>query len=290
MFVLYNPLLYRSARDKRRIDLSFLDTVPDPDQYKKLALLKFGDCYDERGLRTRVDLNISLGLNLSIIGYANLGNALNSYKNRRIRNANSDGTGTRLDISLNIKKPAQKIRNAFVSKQKKSFELSSQTTVVSFFRITGMEYIGDAGFARILKSWNGTGTNRYRMFVFKFFNNILGINTRTFHFGTNVTRRCFFCFKAGRADTDEAFLHLFLTCPTVTEWHNEFLDIFIAPLTPLNLEKRKKLFFLRFLNDEYNSFLASAVYHFQFLIWEEKLGKRSPAFITLKTRFLERFR
>jgi hypothetical protein len=283
MFVLYNPLLYRSARDKRRIDLSFLDTVPDPDQYKKLALLKFGDCYDERGLRTRVDLNISLGLNLSIIGYANLGSALNFYKNRRIRNVNSDGT------ALNIKKPAQKIRKAFVSKQNKTFELSSQTTVVSFFRITGMEYIGDAGFAWILKSWNSTGTNRYRMFVFKFFNNILGINTRTFHFGTNVTRRCFFCFKAGRDDTDETFLHLFLTCPTVTEWHNEFLNIFIAPLTPLNLENRKKLFFLGYFNNDYNSFLASAVLHFQFSIWEEKLGKRTPAFITLKTRFLERF-
>jgi hypothetical protein len=290
MFVLYNPLLYRSARDKRRIDLSFLDTVPDPDQYKKLALLKFGDCYDERGLRTRVDLNISLGLNLSVTGYANLGSALNFYKNRRIGNENSDGTGIRLDMSLNIKKPAQKIRKAFVSKQKKTFKLSTQTTVVSFFRITEMDYIGDEVYARILKSWYGTGTNRYRMFVFKFFNNILGINTRTFHFGTNVTRRCLFCFKAGRADTDETFLHLFLTCPTVTEWHNEFLNSFIAPLTPLNLENRKKLFFLGYFNNEYNSFLASAVYHFQFSIWEEKLGKKLPAFITLKTRFLERYR
>jgi hypothetical protein len=153
-----------------------------------------------------------------------------------------------------------------------------------------MDYIGDEVYARILKSWYGTGTNRYRMFVFKFFNNILGINTRTFHFGTNVTRRCLFCFKAGRADTDETFLHLFLTCPTVTEWHNEFLNSFIAPLTPLNLENRKKLFFLGYFNNEYNSFLASAVYHFQFSIWEEKLGKKLPAFITLKTRFLERYR
>jgi hypothetical protein len=150
--------------------------------------------------------------------------------------------------------------------------MSSQTTVVSFFRITEMEYIGDAGFARILKSWNGTGTNRYRMFVFKFFNNILGINTRTFHFGTNVTRRCFFFSKAGRADTDETFLHLFFMCPTVTDWHNEFLDTFIAPLIPLNLEKRKKLFFLGIFNDDYNSFLASAI---QYIIFNFQFGKKN---------------
>jgi len=290
MFILYNPILYRSARDKRRIDLSFLDTVPDPDQYRKLALLKFGDCYDDRGLRTRIDLNISFGLNLSILGYANLGSALNFYKNRRIRNNNSDGTSTRIDISLNIKKPAQKIRSAFVSKQKKTFDLSKQTTVVSFFRIVEMEYIGDAGFARILKSWNGTGTNRYRMFVFKFFNNILGINTRTAHFGTNVTRRCFFCSKAGRADTDESFLHLFFMCPTVLDWHNEFLNTFVMPQNPLSNLNKKKLFFLGIFNGEYNAFLACSILHFQFSIWEEKLSKRLPSFNTLKTRFLERFR
>jgi hypothetical protein len=119
MFILYNPLLYRSARDKRRIDLSFLDTVPDPKQYNRLALLKFGDCYDNAGLRTQVDLNISFGLNLSVLGYANLGGALNFFKNRRIPNNSSDVTSLSLDSSLNIKKPAQKIRNAFVKKQKK---------------------------------------------------------------------------------------------------------------------------------------------------------------------------
>ncbi len=244
MFILYNPILYRSVRDKRRIDLSFLDTVVDPDQNRKLALLKFGDCYDERGLRMRIDLNISLGLNSSILGYTNLGSALNFYKNCQIRNNNSDGTSTRIDISLNIKKPAQKICNGFVSKQKKTFDLSTQTTVVSFFRIIEIEYIGNAGFAWILKSWNGTGTNRYRMFVFKFYNNILGINTRTSHFGTNVTRRCFFCFKAGRADTDESVLHLFFMCPTVIDWHNEFLNTFVMPLNPLSVINKKKLFLL----------------------------------------------
>jgi hypothetical protein len=151
-----------------------------------------------------------------------------------------------------------------------------------------MEYIGNARFARILKSWNGTGTNRYRMFVFKFYNNILGINTRTSHFGTNVTRRCFFCFKAGRADTDESFFHLFFMCPTVTDWHNEFLNTFVVPLNPLSVINKKNSSSWEYW--KYNSFLASSILHFQFSIWEEKLSKKLPSFITLKTRFSERFR
>jgi hypothetical protein len=98
-----------------------------------------------------------------------------------------------------------------------------------------------------------------------------------------------FRFKAGRADTDESFLHLFFMCPTVTDWHNEFLNTFVVPLNPLSVINKKKLF-LGILEGEYNSFLASSILHFQFSIWEEKLSKKLPSFNTLKTRFLERFR
>jgi hypothetical protein len=99
----------------------------------------------------------------------------------------------------------------------------------------------------------------------------------------------FFCSKTGHSDTDETFSHLFLNCPTVTDWHDEFLANLILPRQPLLDTDRKKFFFLGIHNRDYNTFLACAVYHFQFSIWKEKLSKRVPSFITLKTRFLERF-
>ncbi len=92
-----------------------------------------------------------------------------------------------------------------------------------------------------------------------------------------------------RPDTDESFFHLFFQCPTVTGWHDEFIENFIVPQQPLAILDRKKLFFLGIYSGNYNSFLAAAVFHFQFSIWEEKLSKRVPSFISLKTRFLERF-
>jgi hypothetical protein len=79
-------------------------------------------------------------------------------------------------------------------------------------------------------------------------------------------------------------------CPTVLDWHNEFLNTFVMPQNPLSNLNKKKLFFLGIFNGEYNAFLACSILHFQFSIWEEKLSKRLPSFITLKTRFLERFR
>ena len=56
------------------------------------------------------------------------------------------------------------------------------------------------------------------MFLFKFFNNILGINTRLSHFVPNHSRGCTFCTLNGTIPIpDETFLHIFFECGTVKE-------------------------------------------------------------------------
>jgi hypothetical protein len=287
MFILFNPLLFRKANDKRRIDLSFLDTVPDPGQYEKLAKLLFEDCYDEHGLRTRVDLNFSYGLELTVTGYANLGGALNFYKGRRIRNVRSDGTDSDFLTSMNVKKPAKKIRSLLLKKLKKTLDLENLTTTKTFFNLIGIVYVGTALFSKTVRLWCGSGfTNRYRSFAFKFFNNILGINVRTSHFGVNATRYCFFCTKDRNFNTDESFLHLFFDCPTVHRWHESFIDEFIKPGGIPNITDKKKFLFTGVLNNDFNYFEASAAITFQFSIWEEKLKKNYPRTIQLKIALL----
>jgi hypothetical protein len=290
MFILFNPLLYRKANDKRRIDLSFLDTAPDPGQYEKLAKLRFGDCYDEHGLRTRVDLNLSFGLELTVTGYANLGGALNFYKGRRIRNARSDGTDSDFLNSMNFKKPAKKIRALLLKKQKKTLDLEKLTTTTTFFNLIGINYIGTDLFSKTVRLWCGSGfSNRYRTFAFKFFNNILGINVRTSHFGVNATRYCFFCTKERNFNTDESFIHLFFDCPTVRNWHEAFIVEFIRPGGfPIDTDK-KKFLFTGILDNAFNYFEASAAITFQFSVWEEKLRKKTPSYHTIKNSFIDRF-
>jgi hypothetical protein len=290
MFILFNPLLYRKANDNRRIDLSFLDTAPNPGQYEKLAKLRFDDCYDEHGLRTRVDLNLSFGLELSVTGYANLGGALNFYKGRRIRNVRSDGTDSDFLTSMNVKKPTKKIRSLLLKKQKKTLDLEKLTTTKTFFNLIGIVYVGTNLFAKTVRLWCGSGfTNRYRTFAFKFFNNILGINVRTSHFGVNATRYCFFCTKDRNFSTDESFLHLFFDCPTVNRWQESFIDEFIKPGGIPNIGDKKKFLFTGILNNEFNYFEASAAITFQFSIWEEKLKKKLPSYHTIKSSFIDRF-
>jgi hypothetical protein len=83
-----------------------------------------------------------------------------------------------------------------VKRRKKTFDLSKQLTVKTFFRITGIDYIGNELSSKITSAWTEQGiTNRQKSFIFKYFNNILGINTGTSHFAANGTRNCLFCSK-----------------------------------------------------------------------------------------------
>ena len=92
--------------------------------------------------------------------------------------------------------------------------------VLTFFTLIRLE-IPDAGtIGNFLSLWNLTFIpNKLRDFIFKFYNNRLGINTRTSHFGAN-TRNCTFCAILGTHTHDEPFIHLFFECEVVTNIQN----------------------------------------------------------------------
>jgi hypothetical protein len=57
-----------------------------------------------------------------------------------------------------------------------------------------------------------------RVFKFKYYNNILGLNTRVAHFNADVNAACTFCCIAGPwPAASETMLHLFLYCPYVAK-------------------------------------------------------------------------
>ena len=70
--------------------------------------------------------------------------------------------------------------------------------------------------------------NKIREFSFKFYGNILGLNSRVAHFGNNINPGCTFCrLTIGLAAPPESFLHLFFECPSVVQLHDSFVDQFL---------------------------------------------------------------
>jgi hypothetical protein len=132
--------------------------------------------------------------------------------------------------------------------------------------------------------------NRIRTFIFKFYNNLLGINVRTAHFAANPDRTCFFCSNTG-APPDETFTHLFRDCPSTANWHARFAAEFFNLQGQNQHELSLFWFFGRYAPEPYdiNILIFLGVIIFQYCIWEEKLRKRRPSYLTIKTYFLDIF-
>jgi hypothetical protein len=188
------------------------------------------ECFGINGLLTRVEIRQNCGIDFSVRGYANFGRAVTHFVNRLSINRINDGSTVSLRDTLNIKKPGPKIRALMVKRRKKPFDLENQRTVKTFFRINGIQYVGNELFSKVVAVWTEQGfTNRHKSFLFKFFNNILGINTRTSHFAENGTRVCFFVRKKIRRNAMTKVLFIFFICAPRSERGNNnlFYDVFL---------------------------------------------------------------
>ncbi len=129
---------------------------------------------------------------------------------------------------------------------------------------------------------------RFSTFLFKFFNNTLGLNSRVSHFNNNVNRNCTFCSLIN-AQNDETFIHLFLLCDTTQRWHSRFLDEHTRNILLLNEVDRKRFWLLGEVPGDtyYGKLLRLGILLFQFTIWECKLNKLNSLFITLREKYCD---
>jgi hypothetical protein len=113
--------------------------------------------------------------------------------------------------------------------------------------------------------------NTLREFIFKFFHNRLGLNTRVSHF-VETSRWCTICNVVGKSlgpFDDETFYHLFFVCPTTVKIHEDIEKVFLElDLDPTNLR------WLGLKDD--NVFLRIFFLTIQYFKWESKLAKRIP--------------
>jgi hypothetical protein len=261
-------------------------------------------CFNVNGLKTRQELWISTGINLSLVGYARLGTCLNHYVSRIKAKNNNDGSKKCIYEAVGkLKKPGLKIRETLLKRRKTPYDLSKQTQTTTFASVSGSITPANNLYGSIISVWSKNAlSNRFRTFLFKFYNNILGLNTRVSHFDNNVSRKCTFCtinqqspfanFTPGTVPVpvpDETFKHLFSDCPTTKKLHTEFIAEFFNGLRFDNESDRLNFFFQGRLKDgqKYNLFIQTAVLAFQYCIWEMKLKKRLLSFQSLKIEYME---
>jgi hypothetical protein len=142
-------------------------------------------------------------------------------------------------------------------------------SVLPFKNLVGILAIEEKNLKAMLGSWNFSGqSNLMREFLYKFFYNQLGLNTRVSHFVANFPRHCTLCSVARvpAPIPDETFKHLFFECPTARNLQSLLVRKHFPQLHPATDQELLKFWFMGDIKGKCNLFCMNAIFSFQFII------------------------
>ena len=149
------------------------------------------------------------------------------------------------------------------------------TQIKTFLKLIYSENISHSRLKSLIGGWdNSFLPGKIRTFLFKFYNNILGLNSRVAKFNVDTDPSCTFCsLQNHRPAEKETFAHLFFLCNTTNNIIREFFNRYFT-IEPPNCE----IFFCGNIsvNEETNKPFQLAMDILHYHIWLNKLEKKIP--------------
>ena len=227
----------------------------------------------QNNLLSKNNVNEILKCNLDQRKYEMLKNGWKRIA-KKLGNSGKKGDNIYSFISRPVKgsKRYQKILDCKKTNLCRALKLQQLKT---YKKITGIENMTEIRAKSLFGAWNQhiLGSDN-RVFLFKFYNNILGTNLRVSKFNRDINRECTFCtlsksFPAPR----EEFAHIFYFCP-----HSEkIIREFFSKYTTIKLPDCKTFFSSDYGEDEnINIAMQIVIDILQFFIWSSKLEKKLP--------------
>jgi hypothetical protein len=152
--------------------------------------------------------------------------------------------------------------------------------VKSYNLTTGTEFVSEKISSLNHSLWNiFSFPNRLKVFLFKFYNNLLGTGNRVFHFNPAAEVSCVFCVKSLNLPAPiETFSHIFYDCPNVFNIVNMFTSKF------LNIVIDRNNFFNGFYTEDYekNYGVTIILNCLRYCIWQARLLKTNISYYTIE--------
>jgi hypothetical protein len=238
------------------------------------------------GIKSLEQINLEFGVDFTLNTYMRLSGALTFFleKKENVQPAIPIGIATFL---LSFDKGLRKIRKALSALVFKP-DLEKINSVVTFHNISNTGNVILSTIRSTISFWNFTGIkNTVRDFAYKFMYNQPGLNTRVSHFVQNHSRNCTFCeLRNDNVRSDETFAHFFFDCPTTKKLHDKIISKYFTALDNQNDQEKRRLWYLGETNGKANLFVTTAVFSFNFLIWNMKLKREILHFSTVENNWL----
>jgi len=275
--VFKNPFFRRGRNDDRMLCESFFNIRNNFEMCCKVAKMKYEDFFIRERPKSLNDLNFEFGLDFNLATYMRIHEALQFTKDSR-REGDSKPTQSLEFFLKSFDKGSKPYRRILRFKENSKLKISTLNTVKSFFEIVGLQMVNDDILHICWGEWqrNYYG-NRCKEFIYKFRNNILGINQRVCKFVPDVGAECDICrvSKEPLPINTESFLHLFFECPHTSRYRNIVIENFFPELANATEEQMKNFWFLGIMPNtrKVNPFVSCMVTEVNFYIWKMKLNK-----------------
>jgi hypothetical protein len=228
------------------------------------------------GTKTLNSVNIEYDLNLTLVTYMRLHEALAFYARQY---ANNEGPSQSMIFFLkSFEKGSKPFRRILQYNEINRSTVSNISTVKTFFTLINTDPSEEKILKFLWSDWNcGFLSNRCREFLYKFRNNILGLNSRVCKFVVTAQAECTFCClnKEPFPIIAESFIHLFFNCH-VSDKYRKKVESALFPEIVNNTDiVRKEFWFLGKMPGprNYNPFISAMVNVVNHLLWEMKLRK-----------------
>ena len=139
---------------------------------------------------------------------------------------NGKNGSTLNDFLMLDRKGSKRFREILTKNSRMEHEknLKNLQQVKTFARLTGSVNTEISRLKSMMGAWNNNFLQgKIRIFLFKFYNNILGLNTRVAKFNRETDPSCTFCSISNlRHAEQEVFAHVFYFCETTNKLLTEF--------------------------------------------------------------------
>jgi hypothetical protein len=264
------------------LDDTFFNCVDDDRLrgiYRTLTWKSLTNNEDGVTLMPRTVINQSLGITLTRDQYNVMVNTLAISIKRYFKEGEKSLT---LNDFMNTFKKGSKYFRKIISCWNPKYSLEKTKQVWTFLQLIDCHEINTVRLRNLHTGWSHPHYNSsIRVFLFKYYNNILGLNSRVSHFNADINEACTFCNIAGPLPAPkETFRHLFYDCAVVNKVLNEIWSLYVH-----NLALTKNIFFLSNYNEKekYNCVLNCFLDVVRFHIWQAKLNKSLPTTQKIKS-------
>jgi hypothetical protein len=210
-------------RERKNFDHVFFGDACD---YQVLINLTWADLTENFIFRSRRDIRQNLGIILNADQYEKL---KSSYANAHRKYYSARDKTLSLQVFFaGIKKGSRKLRT--VANQSKNNNSSVKCSINKYLNIAGVELPERQIVVKLNNNWTRHFLNSdFRTFLFKLYNNTLGINARVNHYNPDRGPECTFCLKRKSLPADR-------------ETIQDFFFGTVQPPILLNFEMTKKIF------------------------------------------------